>query len=154
MGHFVNPDGFVLRLSDELSTWRKTVYEATLDDAESALTYIDNYGGSWRPDRHFFTDMGSVPRLAQVLIPKDRFLEAFLIHDSAYIHGGLWRWSALVQGWRFSYMTRRQADELLYEMCLSSGAWQSTAWAIYLAVRVGGAFCKYGKGDSSYRVTV
>jgi hypothetical protein len=31
-----------------------------------------------------FSDMGSIPSIGQLIIPKDRFLIAFIMHDSAY----------------------------------------------------------------------
>jgi hypothetical protein len=62
------------------------------------------------------------------------------MHDSGYAFGGFW-----ITG-KFTRYDRKDIDDLLYEMVISEGAWKSTAWAIWLAVRMfGGWYWK--KGD-------
>lgn len=154
MGHFVNPQGYSLvKVRDVPYFWvfSKAIYECRLKPGNAALTYTDDIGRSYRSDRHYYTDMGSVPKLAQVFVPKDRFLKSFLMHDSAYKNGGLWVYWAPLQIWRFEHMVRDQVDELLAEMCEAEGAPGLEADAIWTVVRAGGAFSGYGKGDAEWR---
>lgn len=149
INHFDNPRGFAL----EEDHWQracgipyKLIYEFTLEP-DSPLTYISADGTAYQPDRHFLTDMGSVPRTAQLLIPKDRF-RGFYLHDSAYRHKGLWIKLPTEKHFYFVRMSRREADDLLYEMCLADPepAWHATARAIWLAVRAGG-WAGWGKSE-------
>jgi hypothetical protein len=94
----------------------------------------------YRPDHHFFTDLGSIPLWLQTKLPKyfakDRYPLSYLFHDSAYRHKGVWIFANGV--WEFRSVTRKQADELLYEMLLIEGASKLNAKLIYTGVRLGG----------------
>lgn len=100
------------------------------------LEYIDECGRIWRCNRHFLTDMGSVPRAFRWLIDKDSFIRAFLYHDDLYEHRGLWLLTG--HGWALQDFNRRQADDMLYVMARAEGANKATAAAIWAAVRIGG----------------
>lgn len=93
-----------------------------------------------RPDRHFTTDLGSVPKTLQALAPiyfaKDRFPKSYIFHDSHYKHGG--GWFAIKGGWEFRRLTRKQADDILREMVLLEGGSRIAARLIWAGVRAGG----------------
>ena len=138
---FLNPEGYTIKRDDKRSTWFKAIYEFTLLYPDP-LTFIEYGGNQYQSDRHFFTDMGSIPRIAQLVIPKDRCL-GFYLHDSGYMDCGLW-----ING-VFEKMTRKQVDDLLYDMCMNDPipTWRITARTIWLAVRAFG-WMSWGKGDA------
>ena len=141
---FENPAGYSICEDVEKSTWWTTIYEYTA--REKALTFVNKHGTRYQPDRHFFTDQGSIPRFPpfiRMLIPKDRFL-GFYLHDSAYMDKGLW-----IDG-RFTPMTRKQVDDLLYDMILADpipGS-KATAGLVWSHVRMYGWTAGWGKGDA------
>ena len=59
---------------------RRTLYEYTAARAPMTFFYM---GVFIRPDRHGFTDLGSVPELLQLIVPKDLHCPSFILHDSA-----------------------------------------------------------------------
>ena len=127
---FVNINGFDINEDFAASTWWKTIYTYTA--RQSAMSYYhDKY---FAPAVVFTTDQGSVPRVGQLFIPKDRFL-GFYIHDSIYLLGG-----AYING-VFVIMTRKQADDLLFEMIMNDPlpGTPLTAWTVWSAVRMFGA---------------
>jgi hypothetical protein len=141
-GWFENPQGYSLTwLRNERYAWlfTKAIYEFQLN-LDSPLTFHHPDGRRIQPDRHVSeTDMGSVPLTLQMWIPKDRYLLAFLFHDSGYDHGGLYVALPGQEQFGLAVMSRLQLDELLRLMCRAQGAWWTTAAAIYRAVRIGGA---------------
>lgn len=141
---FLNPEGYSIVKDIERSTRWNTIYEYTTGNP--SLTYRDKHGNIWRPDNHYFTNQGTTP----LGIGKDRFL-GYYLHDSACIFGGLWQWQG--DKWVFVKLTRRQADDMLYDMVLADPqpGWKSTACTIWLGVRIGAMFQKHGAGDSEYR---
>lgn len=118
--------------------WGKQIYEFN-NDPSNLLTATCGLV-QYRPDHHFFTDLGSTPGLMQFLAPrwfaKDGFSKAFLFHDSAYIHHGVW---VNVNGkWEFRKLSRKQADQMLYDMVIAEGGSKTAARLIYIGVRAGG----------------
>jgi len=116
----------------------KQIYEFNNDPVDP-LTYCAGVR-IIRPDQHFLTDMGSVPKTLQYIAPKwfakDRFPKAYIFHDSGYKHGG--HWLAVKGGWRFFKMTRQMVDELLLDMIIAEGGGEIAANLIYAGVRSGG----------------
>jgi hypothetical protein len=110
------------------------IYEFRLD-ADTPLTFAGADGVLWRPDRYFLTDLGSVPKVLQIALPKDECL-GYLFHDSAYAHGGLWC-SFLGSAWAFTKMDRSEADALLRAMVAAQWGWPKAA-AVWAGVRLGG----------------
>ena len=166
--HFDYPKGYSIVKDTVRSTWWKAIYEFTLD-AKFPMTYVATDGTRIRPDIHFFTDQGTVPRLGlQFFVPKDRFL-GFYFHDSCCIHGGLWVWKPIpivnkdgtisFSPFRDSYVfvkfTRAEADTLLHDMVLADPkpGWGITADAVWVGVRIGSLWTgsSYGKGDGRFR---
>lgn len=142
--HFQNTTGFSLTYDAAHSSWWTTVYEFALDPV-APLTFLDRNGDAWEPNRRYHTDQGSIPRFppfVRMLIPKDRFL-GFYLHDSGYVFGGLWKHGA------FRVMTRKQVDDLLYDMIRADPkpGWRSTAWTIWSHVRMYGGLAGWCKGD-------
>ena len=126
----------------------KQLYEFINDD-DFPLTYEDANTNLIRPDNHLITDMGSVPKILQARLPgwfaKDRYLKAYIFHDSCYSLGGLW--FAIKGGWEFRKLTRKQADLYLRDMVRVLGGGKCNAWAIYAGVRMGG-WASWKKGDN------
>ena len=124
----------------------KEMFEFTNDDADP-LTYANAKGQIIRPDHHFRTDMGSVPRTLQSLLPwwfdRFRFPKSYIFHDSGYKHGG--HWFAVTGGWAFKSLTRRCVDDFLHEMILAEGGSTANARTIWAGVRMGGRFSWQGK---------
>ena len=147
--HFENPEGWRLVKDAVQSTWWKAQYEFMLSRTHP-LTYVDAHGNRWQPNRHYFTDMGSVPKVGQLLIPKDRFL-GFYLHDSAYIEGGLWLKTLVAARFEFVRLPKSRVDEMLHDMCMADPVpcWESTADVVYRAVRMATPFVDYGKGDKT-----
>lgn len=72
----------------------------------------------------FIFDLGSVPGLAKWYVDDDdRIAAAATIHDYLYVTQSC---------------TRREADQIFYEILLYTGFRKSQAWLCWLAVRAGG----------------
>jgi hypothetical protein len=90
--------------------------------------------------RGCITDLGSIPRVAWSLEPPDGLgVEPYAIHDMLYGSAG----SGMVNGRRCitrekSY-TRAEADEILKEALQAVGVPAVHRYAIWAAVRIGGA---------------
>jgi len=132
--------------------WKRATYTALyefLNDKVTPLTLMDRKGALWRPDNHLITDMGSVPKRLQGLIPwlfaKDLWLRDYILHDSAYKMGGLWA-SDGTKAFVFVHITRAQADNLLSMSIKASGGGSFSSGPIWLGVRVGGGG-SWNKGD-------
>ena len=137
-GKWINPKGFILR--DTLTKvpgfppWRKrTLYEYTADHFKP-LTF--RLGGIFiQPDRHGYTDMGSVPEMLQFLFcPKDLHNPSFILHDSACDHHGLYFASRLQGPYTFCPISSRRAARLLGQ-CLWAAGYTRRAPLVYRAVR-------------------
>jgi hypothetical protein len=134
-GCWLNTLGYDLRkLRDEKWLWTtKAIYGVWLPVFQP-LTYVDKIGRQWRPRNYFETDMGSIPLTAQVLVPKDRGLLSYLLHDDACACGRLF---CSVDGgpWAPEKLTRKERDCLLRDCLRAEGVNAVQAAAVYLAVR-------------------
>jgi len=142
---FENPEGFSLRYDTALSNWWDTIYEFRLNPVHP-LIFVAGNGDRYQPDRRYHTNLGSVPRIPpfiRAIIPKDRFPDGFCMHDSGYAFGGLW-----VNG-AFRVMTRKQVDDLLFDMILHDPhpGNQASAYLVWVNVRLYGGMCGWKKGD-------
>jgi len=122
--------------------WRyvpKYIYEESLT---SPLTFHHPDGYMIRPAERFQTDMGSVPRKLQGLVPwlfsKDLWLRAYVCHDNAYGSGGLRFAQHDPEEFVFCKMTRATSDELLCLMIKASGGGRFSSAPIWAGVRLGG----------------
>jgi len=143
------PEGFEIRPDHQdkyLLIFKKTIYEFTLNE-KNPLIFVHPDGTWYMPDRHFFTDQASIPRVLQTLVPKDRFIGPYL-HDSCYRHKGLWVSRTQGRSWLFDDMLREEADELLRLMCIYDPfpTNRATAFAIWAGCRMGGWY-GWGRGD-------
>lgn len=82
----------------------------------------------------FSTDLASIPRLVQPLIPKEgKYNRAAVVHDYLYALGGFFdRRGVLVE------IDRKEADDVLKEAMAALMVDADRAEAIYLGVRLGG----------------
>lgn len=75
----------------------------------------------------FVTDFASIPRLAQVIIPKDVGRRAAVLHD----------WLYATNGCR-GFFTRRKADAIFNEAMAVLNVPGFVRWPMWAAVRIGG----------------
>ena len=117
--------------------WRKrSLYEYKADPG-APLTFQFCDHGYVRPNKHFETDMGSIPEAAQLLIPKDLHNPSFVLHDSACIEHGLY-FSASYDGvYTFCHMPSWRVHRLLRES-LSAAGFTCRARLVWFAVRTFG----------------
>jgi len=145
------PDWFAMpwykRIWSRLTYTRK--YEF-INSKRFPLTFHHPDGYLVRPDNHFVTDMGSVPKKLQGLVPwlfaKDLWLRDYILHDSGYKHGGLWFAKHDVTIYIFCKMPRSRVDELLDLTIHASGGSCISSAPIWAGVRLGGWY-NFDKGD-------
>jgi len=81
-------------------------------------------GQTWEIPKGFRTDLASIPRLFQGLIPKvGKHIQPAIAHDFFYVHGGI---------------TKKQADDMFLDGMKYSGVSWWKRRLMYRAVRVGG----------------
>ena len=149
-GEFVNSDKVPLLALPEAHTrlMDPLIYEYTA--ANPAMAYIDRSGKYWRPDNHFYTDLGSVPLLLQGIpgLQKDRWIRSYIMHDSCYKHGYLWCMGEKKE------LSKGQIDTMLFDMVRAEGGGAFIAWTIYLGVRAGTPLVRYPVDELQYRRVV
>ncbi len=103
------------------------------DPVEPLTFHLDD--GTWiRPGRSFDgCDFGSVPLVLQGVVSPLCAPRSFVLHDYFYEFHGWWTATGFVT------ITRRQADDMIYDMCRAEGCGRYTAGKIWLGVRAGGA---------------
>lgn len=133
-GCFVNRGGYSLtKIRDDKCWWStKAIYECVLD-VHHPLGYMDEKGVRWQIGPRQETDMGSIPLVAQLVIPKDRGLLSYLHHDYACRYKGLFVLSEGVPV--FVKLTRAQTDRLLLDMLHAEGTPDAQRYAVYAGVR-------------------
>jgi len=129
---------------------KKTIYELSLhEDPAKRFTFVTSDERFIQPPMQSLTDDGSVPALAQLLIPKDRFL-IFYIHDPCCTYGGLFVSRDYGKTYHYETFTMAQCDALLIEGVKGDpypgGSVQ--ACAIWSAVVAATPCRDYGKGDA------
>lgn len=114
----LQPDGFdinPIRIEPYLFNFKwnpftKTIYQFKLLDPPFTFIHPDS---RWiQPGKVFETDQGTVPKIFQPIIPKDRFL-GFYPHDFACRYGYLWVSKDNGTTWNKEYIKRWEADALL-----------------------------------------
>lgn len=90
------------------------------------LIYEADSGDIWVIPKRYYGDFASVPRLFWVFFPPTSIRKAPWVHDYIY--------SERPEGVR-----RKEADNLLRECMYAEGVGGFKNWAIYTAVRMGGA---------------
>jgi len=140
-GRILNPQGYKApwhHNESSLYIFRKAIFEFTADD-KSPIIFEDHDGNWWMPDKHFFTDWGSIPVCLQILIPKDTYL-GYLFHDSAYGHHGLWLMKKGEKEFSFKVLTMTKANDILYQMMMAQDSWKLTATTVYETLQIAGGF--------------
>lgn len=103
------------------------------------LTYIAPSGLEIQPDKHFFTDFGSIPPplMAFPSLSRTRFFHSYLFHDSGCRHKGLWMRDSCYGPFTFRKLTRLEMDEWL-SIWIGAQHGNATQRAmIYAGVRIG-----------------
>lgn len=133
--YILNPDGFSLTPTD-LVWGGRAVFRVRLSEM-LPLTYIDEHGDAWQPNKDFLSDGWSIPGclgwIAKWLNPWR--WRAGLFHDSAcrehaHTGHGLWFLRDGAAVWTFVPMTVEQAADKLRDIMLAEGAWH---WLARLA---------------------
>jgi len=147
-GQWLNPTGYVLHPTGKwepgmgylfglgaLVGWRRKrrQYEFRLDPV-APLTFEHPNGFYVQPDRHGFTDLGSIPEILEPFVHRTSYEPSFLLHDSACREHGLY-FSSQVEGpFVFCEIGSDAAHRLLRMTTRAEGAWRQMSWAIYQAV--------------------
>ena len=145
---FLHYDGYTLRdagMGEYVGKLKKALYNFQADK-HNPITFRRENGELIRCDRHFVTDLGSIPRTLQLIVPSSQYRAPFIFHDSAYLHHGEYvkRPDDLCFLWR--PLTMREANERLYEMMRAEGAWWITAQAVLRVLNVAGGVA-WGRTD-------
>jgi hypothetical protein len=113
--------------------WRRerVLYEFTLD-AEAPLTFQHPSGFFIQPDRHGYTDLGSVPEVVELWFPRNEFEADYIVHDSGCREHGLYVSQIIAGPYTFAPMTSREVHDLL-GMTVDARGRPSKARAIRLA---------------------
>ena len=104
-------------------------------DKRTPLQFVGNDQTRWETDRHFVTDLGSIPAFLQWMFNPAEYTLAFLFHDSGCIHKGMFRKDASMAEFIFLPMTRAEIDGMLRDLIRAEGGSWLHAWQIYLGVR-------------------
>lgn len=115
----------------------KAIYDFK-NDGVNPLTYRAVDGTCYRPKDRMESDMGSVPNTVQIIIPKDRFLQTWLCHDSGYEDGGLYVKYVGTETYVFVKMSRNKIDLLMKEGIGAEGGNAFERNAVYEAVNWAG----------------
>jgi len=146
----INPTGYTLRPTGAwepgmgylfglgaLWGWRRKrrQYEVMLDPVTPLTLRVSPCNCYCRPDRHGFTDLGSIPEVVESLIPRNCHEPGFLIHDSACREHGLYFSREYDGPYTFCPVNSDTTHRLLGLTVRALGGWPPTQWAIYNAVR-------------------
>jgi hypothetical protein len=135
-GFFMNKLGYNMT---KIPCTDPPLYDVSLT-ADLPLCFVTRQEVILEPNRHFVSDRRSGPNILDTIIPRDGYLLSYLMHDSGYAFGGFWI------GGRFTKFSRKEVDDLIYDMLISEGAWPTTAWLVWANVRAFGA-SHWRKGD-------
>jgi len=87
-----------------------------------------------RPRNSFFTDLGSVPEILQLIVSKDLHNPSFVMHDDVCKQHGLWFSSTLDGTYVFCKITSERAAEIL-GMGLYAAGYPKRAQLVYYGVK-------------------
>ena len=116
--------------------WRRKrrQYEFTLDH-DMPLTYWHPGGFFIQPDRHGFSDLGSIPEQVEPLTHRNKFEPSYLMHDSMCRERGLY-FSRLALGPFIFCPVASESGHRLLGMCIvAEGGGRIEAEAIWRACR-------------------
>lgn len=141
-GYFTNPLGYdLVKLRNEryFYIFSKSIYRFTLDP-QNPLTFHHPDGRKMLPVAEMETDMGSTPKFLNLFFPKDKYLKAFIFHDSGWLKMGMWVMEPLTDEFVFEQMTYCQMNDLLGLMCSATGASRIGRKMIHAGVNAGARF--------------
>ena len=124
--HFINRHGYALKPTPQftpgfLFAGGRRIYEFTLDYFDPLTFYDADTQLFVQPDRHGFSDMGTISRLCQLVVPKDQFIDSFVMHDSACVHHGLYIARLSTGPFLFHPMHSHEVHALLGRMVHAEG---------------------------------
>ena len=99
---------------------RRTLWEYTAHP-ENPLTFQCAESCFVRPDRHFFTDLASIPEVLQIFMPKDIHNPSAVLHDSACLYKSLFFSSTLNGVYVKCYISSSSAAELFGKGLYAAG---------------------------------
>jgi len=139
--YFLNPDtGYDICKNIEASKAAgETIYNFWLN--HPPLMFRDATGHLWKTSEAFTTNQGSVPFGLRRFVDKDRLL-GFYFHDDGYRNHSLLRSTNEGESWMRMVLTRKQVDDMLYDMALVDPDTFSPRLArcVWLGVRLGGGW--------------
>jgi hypothetical protein len=134
--------------------WKVPMF-AFRSDPRYPLTFWDNDGTGYQPDRHFTTDGGSVPPPLWLVPGLDpwQMPRAYPFHDSAFRYGGLYvkTVSRSELGFQFKLMSRQECNALLGRMAPAEGMSGFDTCKILLGLRIGSRWCWDEKQQAAHR---
>lgn len=89
----------------------------------------------------FVTDFASIPRIAQIIIPKDVGRRAAILHD----------WLYATTGCR-GYFTRAECDAIFLEALGVLNVWAPVRWTMWVFVRAGGWYAWHAAKTKTLRI--
>ena len=122
-----------------LSTQDRIPMMTFVNDIVDPLTFYDDNGCGWRPNRTFdHFDGASTPLLLQSVANPSNALDSSAGHDSGYEFGGSWR--VMADGTEvFTVQTRAEVDQMwMHDAVLCESGSSYLAWKFYTGVRAGG----------------
>lgn len=132
-GHDGQLDGYeahVLEPRRWFPVWKIDINE------DHPIMFVDADGVRYRsPLRSFRSDFGTIPRIIQLWIPREKFPGSVLFHDLLCDKDGLDVSEDGGATWELYKFRRSQADDMLYHMVLAEKATHCEAWAMYSGVR-------------------
>lgn len=112
----------------------KPIFEFTLHDP-LPITFEDHNYDLWRPNRHGFSDGGSIPIVGQVFISPFSYLPIYIFHDDSCKNGGLWCLRYGDTEWRFVKLGRGARDDMLDDMAEVCGMGIIKRSVVHIGVR-------------------
>ena len=101
--------------------------QQTLFILNAPLYYSTKDGAEYKVPAKTISDLGSIPKPLWPILPRDEFPSSYFLHD--YLCGQDW-------------VSRLDADKLLYEALIYSRARRWKAYVIYVGVRIGAWIAK------------
>jgi len=112
----------------------KPIFEFTLHEP-LAITFEDHNHDLWRPNRHGFSDGGTVPIIIQPFISPFSYLPIYIFHDDSCEHKGLWCLRYGENEWKFVHLGRGARDDMLDDMAEVCGMGVVNRDAVHFGVR-------------------
>jgi len=133
--------------------WKRITYKRQYEfitDPKNPLTFNHPDNFAIRPDNHFFTDLGSIPKIFQSLCPalfaKDLWERSYILHDSGFAFKGLFFAQYDLMRFVFSPMSKKTLNNLLSLTIKAEGGSALSSGPIWFGVWLGSGHA-WDKGD-------